>query len=1558
MSQKFMTYPEYDDPDFYQKIYSKKEFYDNKAPILPNFKSQADIERFKINACNPRQFTLQNYQTFVRNFVSTTTNYNGLLLFWGVGTGKCVLPDTTVYANGKLIPIKDIWDNFHNNDIVLDSDYGEWSTPNKPIYVNVYDKTQNKIIEFPVNRLYRQKINEPINMIKLQNGTTLKLTQQHKLLTEHGWTNNLHNACYVAIPQTLINTQDIQQLNRETVAFLGWHLAIGYENTEDQSLLIDNIDQITCDLLTDMFKLLCKTNNLRYETLVINKSKGKCGLKIKSSDYIQMLQEYGHQWGNRKIPDNIMVLPHDKLREFLKSYCDACLLDDEVLQFNHVTSEIAEQLYHLFKLFGIELIREPCPSIDQRFWDKYYNEINFNLLNKKIKLARIVKLNNCVNLPNNGIIMSKLVNVCVELYDGYVYDLEVNIHHNYVANGIICHNTCGAVQIAEGLKEEVKKYGKKIYIITKNQLKQNFIKELYNRDRATQERNLNIPAGSMHCAGDAYYISPNEISNQEKREKAILNKIYKHYKFFTPRKFTNAVDCEIALKLPKGTTIGDYFSNSVFIIDEAHNLNRLEEEETKEENIHVETVHDDQKIGEHCIRTERHDRQGQQTFVNQSDRKVIDVFNEIFAKSTNTKLILLTATPMRDTASDLTLLLDLLLRNDKRHSLDDKIPNPPGCLVGSNPTKSLETYRDCLFYGDDQVNENLLRYLARGYVSYVRGEDPASFPRIRDATNIDVSSSTRWLDKRVYIPNPIFDDQNKIIQQQDKMVRINVVRCPMHIYQYSHYVSIMSEINRTQKDKLGDIVGRQVSNIIFPNVSVRGKSQLYGAQGFKNVFKDESITIELEKSSSSGKGNPRKRRIVKYMYKKGAENFLHISNIGKYSGKFETFMHNIIKSQGIAYAYTDFIEAGAKILALMLEANGYQRYDKPGFLHGDFDAGQQRCAICGHIRVSHGRRVEGTCSTFTQAKYIIFTGDDAITQHDLDTINHVNNKDGQNIKVVIGTRVSGEGIDFKMIQSVHIIDPWHNNTRLYQVIGRAARHCSHISLDEKHREVVVYKYCSSPPDLYYDFYQQLPKQLDQPVLDAKSLLFEGQQLSPFTFKHLLTETVDEKVYRRVERKDKFVKRVERILKEVAVDCALNKRINVFNNQLKKDVDYTRECDYMLCDYKCDGFGGRDPNDQPEINMDTYNLYFSEPQIMKIQRLIIHLFEINFVMRLDDIIYEITKDYDIEYTYIYEALDRIIGNPPNQKPLIIHDRFNRPGRLLFKHPYYIFHPDDILDLNAPLYYKTTPLTIKKRAINLNQLRGKTLTIRNIPSETPTRSAVNIEAILKEYASYLNNNHTDGKYEIHYHISRLQASDQALIYEASRIYPKYRALYDELNKYFKMTQKLYLFTSHAFTDIQYIGHHIDNIDRKYDDTKGKWIDVVGYDTQIESAKRHMDTYKTNYEDKRPILHEDILGFLEFDKIYKFKIIDYDNQQLKPTKKSVIETGNITWSKRTEKSGRLCSSYQLSNELIPMLNKLNININTKSLTKLDICKIIEIQLRKKDDTDTKRRWFLHMN
>ena len=71
-------------------------------------------------------------------------------------------------------------------------------------------------------------------------------------------------------------------------------------------------------------------------------------------------------------------------------------------------------------------------------------------------------------------------------------------------------------------------------------------------------------------------------------------------------------------------------------------------------------------------------------------------------------------------------------------------------------------------------------------------------------------------------------------------------------------------------------------------------------------------------------------------------------------------------------------------------------------------------------------------------------------------ITDAENINGEIVKIVIITKAGAEGLDFKNIRQVHILEPWYNLNRTEQVIGRAVRTCSHQRLNKEERNVKVF----------------------------------------------------------------------------------------------------------------------------------------------------------------------------------------------------------------------------------------------------------------------------------------------------------------------------------------------------------------------------------------------------------------------------------------------------------------------------------------------------------------------
>jgi hypothetical protein len=197
------VYPNPSDPEFQYKLYKKREFYYHRTPVRPGVEDYADIKEYRDNIC-AKSFALHPHQAMLSNFINPDTPYRGILLFHGLGTGKCCRSDAYVLVNGLLMKIQDIWDKYSSSEIVIDSEGGEWSVPKEELIINSIN-ANGKIIKNVVKRLYREKINSNIREIELENGYKTGITMVHKLLKDNGWSNDLTVGDHVAIPKKLYN---------------------------------------------------------------------------------------------------------------------------------------------------------------------------------------------------------------------------------------------------------------------------------------------------------------------------------------------------------------------------------------------------------------------------------------------------------------------------------------------------------------------------------------------------------------------------------------------------------------------------------------------------------------------------------------------------------------------------------------------------------------------------------------------------------------------------------------------------------------------------------------------------------------------------------------------------------------------------------------------------------------------------------------------------------------------------------------------------------------------------------------------------------------------------------------------------------------------------------------------------------------------------------------------------------------------------------------------------------------------------------------------------------
>tara|TARA_A100001011_G_scaffold394642_1_gene487540 strand:- start:8163 stop:11300 length:3138 start_codon:yes stop_codon:yes gene_type:complete len=194
----------------------------------------------------------------------------------------------------------------------------------------------------------------------------------------------------------------------------------------------------------------------------------------------------------------------------------------------------------------------------------------------------------------------------------------------------------------------------------------------------------------------------------------------------------------------------------------------------------------------------------------------------------------------------------------------------------------------------------------------------------------------------------------------------------------------------------------------------------------------------------------------------------------------------------------------------------------------------------------------------------------------VERFNQADNVNGQIINVIMGSKKINEGFSFFNIQVEQILTPWFNYSETSQAIARGIRFASHndlIASGKQNPVVEIYQRVS------------LPKNWSE------------------------EHSIDLIMYEISENKDISIKSVERVMMESAFDCGLN-----YNRNKVVGKDGSRECQYMECDYKCDGLNSEKLKGK-KLDLSTYQLYYNKEKIDLILTKIIHLFKLHFEMSL-------------------------------------------------------------------------------------------------------------------------------------------------------------------------------------------------------------------------------------------------------------------------------------------------------------------------------------------------------
>ncbi len=691
---------------------------------------------------------------------------------------------------------------------------------------------------------------------------------------------------------------------------------------------------------------------------------------------------------NKHVPDVYKINSREVRLQVLAGLIDTDgYLTNKIYEITQKSKQLTDDIVFLARSLGFntvtKLVAKSCMYNGVRRVGEYYRthicgrieEIPVKILRKKSEPYAHSKdpLKYGINVNPIG--------------EGDYYGFVIDGNHRYVLGDFtVTHNTCTAIQIAEEYIIRPEFQDKRVLVLANPAIQENFKAQIFDISRVSVD-----PDGlllSKQCTGRRYLdmIERSQGESLRYTDKAsqqrvmnLANKIIgEFYEFQGYLTFANIVDRARQPRTPNDMKkwIHETFDNRLIIVDEAHNLKETTETE--------------------------------------SNKLVAIALEEILKTANGVTLVLLTATPMYDRYDEILYYFNLFLWNERLLE--------PGKLI-----RTSDIFNEDGSFKEGQ--EQVFRKWCQDYISFVRGENPFTFPfRLNPP------------DELLALPDRKTDITGKPIEKQRKYLTLT-----------------KSFVSPFQASAIKGMTVRAISDPRLICAYPENKS-------FRETF---------EKSADG--------------FKYRGDKFLAPSNIATYSSKFSLITSILERSTGVVFVYSNVVESGAQLFGMCLEEHGYEPYAGSRLLKETAE------------EVPKG----------SKGKYVMFTSDisDAEIRRTLVQLKKPENADGSIIRVVIASPKVSEGVDFRFVRQIHVLDPWFNMSRIEQVLGRGMRTCSHSMLPFEQQNCTVYLHVCRYPD--------------------------SEQ-----------ETVDEYIYRNyVEEKATRIAKVKRIVMESAMDCDLQVSIN-------------------------------------------------------------------------------------------------------------------------------------------------------------------------------------------------------------------------------------------------------------------------------------------------------------------------------------------------------------------------------------------------------------------------------
>ncbi len=382
-------------------------------------------------------------------------------------------------------------------------------------------------------------------------------------------------------------------------------------------------------------------------------------------------------------------------------------------------------------------------------------------------------------------------------------------------HGVGVGKTCAAIQTAEAYLDVYP--NRKVIIVAPPTIQAGFYRTIFDIEnlRIGSGEGLNYASG---CTGDTYLRITGLINERNKDiiERDVKKAIKSRYEFYGYLQFRNYIRSILNKVSRRGTNdeirlreidmLKREFNYRLLIIDEAHNLRDVSSTGVVEEEEETDTMGSDDEKEEA-----------------KAGKLLTPYLNQLLDSTDGIKLLLMTATPMFNSVLEIVHMFNLLLRNDKKTTISqNQIMDLQGNLIE----------------GADKI----IKPIANAYISFMRGENPNSFPLRLFPEGMDPRG---YPINRITVdsyPKYIFSVKNDILQEvipsdSERMSKLPLVKSDS--IQGSQNYNIMKVLTSIGS-KMGSnymIIDSllQAGNCVFP-VGEEEPSSFVGLRGFQNNF--------------------------------------------------------------------------------------------------------------------------------------------------------------------------------------------------------------------------------------------------------------------------------------------------------------------------------------------------------------------------------------------------------------------------------------------------------------------------------------------------------------------------------------------------------------------------------------------------------------------------------------------------------------------------------------------------------------------------------------------------